>query len=219
MRDELKALFPDIVKGAEAPHGEPPALFDEELALVARAVDKRLREFAHGRACARQALAQLGVAPQPLLVNADRSVAWPDAAWGSITHTDGLCLAVAARREHLSGIGIDAEVRGRVSDKLWSHIASEREIAWFRAAADAREAAERATLLFSAKEAFYKAQFCVSRTFVGFHEAELTFDDDRAFRVRLMCDVGDAFVRGSEFSGRYALLSGHVVTGLVIGSR
>jgi 4'-phosphopantetheinyl transferase EntD len=219
VRDELKSLFPDVVRGAEAPQGEPAPLYAEELALVARAIDKRQREFALGRACARRALAQLGIAPQPLLANPDRSVCWPDAAWGSITHTDGLCLAVAARREHLSGIGIDAEVRGRVSDKLWSQIASEREIAWFRGAADAHAAAERATLLFSAKEAFYKAQFCVSRTFVGFHEAELAFDDESTFRVRLLRDVADAFVRGSEFTGRYTLLPGHVVTGLAIGPR
>lgn len=229
MRDELKALFPEHVHGVEvllargtagfdqlALHDAEP-LFPEELASIARAVDKRKHEFALGRTCARRALAALGLPAQALLANADRSVRWPAAAWGSITHTEGMCAAVAARREHLRGLGIDAEVRGRVNDKLWSHIATEREIAWFRAAASEREASERATLLFSAKEAFYKAQFCVSQTFVGFHEVELSFDADGAFEVTLQNDIATAFARDSVFRGRYAQLGDHVVTGLVIG--
>jgi 4'-phosphopantetheinyl transferase EntD len=191
-------------------------LFAEEAAYVARAVDKRKREFALGRTCARRALSALGIAAQPLIANADRSVRWPSEAWGSVTHTEGFCAAVAVLRTHLRGIGIDAEMRGRVQEKLWSHVASAREIAWFRAATSEREAAERATLLFSAKEAFYKAQFCVSATFVGFHEVELDFDDAGGFVVTVMSDIASAFVRGSQFSGRYAQLRDHVLTGLVL---
>lgn len=216
MRTELKALFPEGVAGAELSRFEDAEpLFHEELAYVERAVDKRRQEYALGRTCARRALALLGLPPQPLPANSDRSVRWPEQVWGSITHAEGLCAAVAARRGDLAGIGIDAEVRGRVTPKLWSHIASPREIAWFESARDAALANERATLLFSAKEAFYKAQFCVTRTFVGFHEVELEFSDD-AFCVRLRNDIGGAFEAGSEFVGRYALLSGHAVTGLCI---
>jgi len=89
----------------------------------------------------------------------------------------------------------------------------------FRVRADGRAAAERATLLFSAKEAFYKAQYCVSQTFVGFHEAELRFDEHGQFEVTLQGDVGTFFRAGSAFHGRYALLDAHVVTGLVIAPR
>ena len=42
-------------------------LFPEEAAVVAKAVPKRQREFAGVRACARRALARLGVPPVPLL--------------------------------------------------------------------------------------------------------------------------------------------------------
>jgi 4'-phosphopantetheinyl transferase EntD len=220
LRPELRALFPASVTGMELSDPElAEPLWPEELAAIERAVDKRKREFTAGRSCARRALAALGIAPVPLLARDDRSVGWPEEAWGSITHTDGLCAAVAARRSHVAGLGIDAEVRRRVSEKLWKQIANAREIDWFRAAPDALAAAERATLLFSAKEAFYKAQYCVSQTFVGFHEAELRFDEQGQFEVTLQCEVGTFFPAGSTFHGRYALLDAHVVTGLVIAAR
>jgi 4'-phosphopantetheinyl transferase EntD len=210
-------LFPAQVAYAElSEQSAAEPLFAEEAAHIARAVEKRKREFALGRTCARRALSALGVAAQPLLVNADRSVRWPDEAWGSVTHTEGFYAAVAALRSELQGIGIDAEQRGRVQENLWSHVASEREIAWFRAAASEREAAERATLLFSAKEAFYKAQFCVSATFVGFHEVELAFDANGGFIVEVQSDIASSFARGAKFKGRYVTLRDHVVTGLVI---
>jgi len=217
VRPELKSLFPAEVVYAELT-GESALepLFAEEAAHVARAVDKRKREFTLGRSCARQALGALGIAAQPLVPNADRSVRWPAEAWGSVTHTEGFCAAVAALRTHVAGLGIDAEMRGRVTEKLWSHVATQGEIAWFRSAPSEREAAERATLLFSAKEAFYKAQFCVSETFVGFHEVELTFDELGGFVVTVVSDIAQAFAAGAELRGRYAFLREHVLTGLVI---
>ena len=218
---ELEALFPASValSVASADAGAEPiadeALFPEEAAHIVRAVAKRKHEFTAGRICARRALTALGLPAVALPPNEDRSVRWPDAVWGSITHTEGLCAAVAVRREQLRGVGIDAELRGRVTQKLWGQIASEREVAWFSAAPSALEAAERATLLFSAKEAFYKAQYCVSRCFVGFHEVELEFAE-ASFVVRLQNDIGGVFEEGRTFSGRFTLLAGHVVTGLVI---
>ena len=216
MRPELRALFPESVAYAELmdpAQAEP--LFLEEEAHIARAVDKRRHEFALGRTCARRALVQLGLPRTALPAHADRSVQWPAQALGSITHADGFCAAVAARRSDLRGLGIDAEVRGRVTPKLWSHIATEREIGWFQATDSAAEANERATVLFSAKEAFYKAQYCITRTFVGFHEVELSFEGAQ-FQVRLVGEVARLFPEGARFPGNFALLGEHVLTGVVI---
>jgi 4'-phosphopantetheinyl transferase EntD len=220
MTDTLSELFARLypldvvgVELSDPARAEP--LYAEEEAVVARAVEKRRVEFALGRTAARHALAQLEVPVGPLLQNKDRSVQWPETAWGSITHADGICAAVATLRTSHAGIGIDAELRGRVKRELWGHIATEREQAWLDEG-DSEEAAARATLLFSAKEAFYKAQFCASRGWVGFHDAELRFDDDANFEVELLIDVGITFRRGQRFLGRWGLLPGHVVTGLVI---
>ena len=214
---ELRGLFPSsvrVIELSDPARAEP--LYPVEQAAIVRAVDKRKIEFALGRTAARKALAELVVAPGPLPHNDDRSVAWPDAAWGSITHADGICAAVATLRRDHAGIGIDAEVRGRVRPELWDHVAGPAEIGWFEAAGSTAQAAERATLLFSAKETFYKAQFCVSRAWVGFHDVILTIDESHGFTVELLVDVADAFRRGQRFTGTWAYSDQHALTGMVL---
>lgn len=214
MRAEIRALVPDGVEGAErfAP-AEPDPLFPEEQASIAKAVDKRRVEFALGRTCAREALRRVGVSAQPLLQQADRSVAWPEGFVGSITHADGYVAAIAAPHSLALGLGIDAELKTRVQEKLWKHIASEREIAWFRAAADEDSSRLRATSLFSAKEAFYKAQYCISRAWVGFHDVELTFED-ASFEVELRVDVSGLAAEGARYRGKYVVSGEYVISAL-----
>jgi 4'-phosphopantetheinyl transferase EntD len=217
MHEQICRLFPETVYAVELSdpaRAEP--LFPEEAAAVARAVDKRKLEFTLGRTAARHALRALGVGPLPLPHKPDRSVEWPPEVWGSITHADGICAAIASLRAHHAGIGIDAEVRGRVHRELWRHVATAREIAWFEDSADEAEQRARATLLFSAKEAFYKAQFCKSGAWVGFLDAELRFDARENFTVELLIDVGGAFAKGERFAGKYAFTEQHVITGLVL---
>ena len=220
MLTELHGLFPHSVRVVELSDPARAApLYPNEEPAVARAVDKRKVEFALGRTAARMALAELGIAPGPLLPQPDRSVGWPSTAWGSITHADGFCAAIAALRRDHAGVGIDAEVRARVRPELWGHVASPREITWFESAASDHEAAERATLLFSAKEAFYKAQFCVSAAWVGFHDVELAFESPDRFVVELLVDVTTAFRKGERFAGKYALSAHHALTGIVLAPR
>src|SRR5438874_13378259 len=83
-------ILPDWVAVGEAFGDLPDApLLGPEAAAVASAVPSRQREFATGRACARQALAALGVAPVPLDRGAGGAPAWPAGGVGSITHCAG----------------------------------------------------------------------------------------------------------------------------------
>ena len=85
----LRGLFDPPVAVAVAPIGRPAGddgLFEAERRHVARAVPKRRAEFASVRACARDALAELGGPRAALVPNPDRSPRWhpstPDAtAW------------------------------------------------------------------------------------------------------------------------------------------
>jgi hypothetical protein len=64
----LAELLPPAVRSAEAFTDPPGArLFPEEEAVIRRAVSKRRREFTTARACARAALADLGVPAVPIL--------------------------------------------------------------------------------------------------------------------------------------------------------
>jgi 4'-phosphopantetheinyl transferase EntD len=59
--DVLEQILPAEVAVAETFADDPrSALFPEEEAVIARAVEKRRREFTSGRACARAALGALG---------------------------------------------------------------------------------------------------------------------------------------------------------------
>src|SRR5579863_5143627 len=155
----LHGLFPAAVVGAELREpGDPSLLLPEEAACLGRAVPKRVQEFAAGRLCARRALAEFGVTDFPVRVASDRQPLWPEFLVGSITHTDGYCAAVVAERRRLSAIGVDCEVMGRVTRELWPSIFGPEESRWLNSLAQSERVAA-VTLLFAAKEAFYKCQY------------------------------------------------------------
>ena len=131
--------------------GQALILHPAEEAHVARAAEKRRRDFAMGRACARAALAGLGHGEAAIGMGQDGAPLWPAGLAGSITHTAGYAAAVAGR---FGGLGIDAERVGGVTPKLWPRLFNDAERAALSKRADADVAG---TLLFSAKEAAFKA--------------------------------------------------------------
>ncbi len=160
-------LPPRIVACETRVPGRIDCLYRGERKAVANAITRRVEEFAAGRACARAALLQLGIPPQPLLRGRDGAVLWPDGIVGAITHTRGYCAAAVARRSDYSGLGIDAEEVGRMTSEMWPLICSADEGAWFTGT---NAPLETATLLFSAKEAVFK---CCPGDFPNFREVTI----------------------------------------------
>ncbi len=149
--------------------GDASLLLPAEAACLGRAVQKRVQEFAAGRLCARRALAQFGIEGFALRVRGDRRPDWPAGMVGSITHTQGLCAAVAAEARHFAGLGIDSEIVGDVRADIWPRICVPREIDWLRSLG-AAEQERAATLIFAVKEAFYKCQYPIVEEFLSFHD-------------------------------------------------
>lgn len=210
----VRGLLPgDVVVAASEIGDVTHELMLEEAAHVAQAVPKRRREFARGRVSARQVLAELGVPSVSLLVGPKREPLWPEGVVGSIAHDDTLCIVVAARSERYAGLGVDVEpdapLEPEVAARIWS-------------AAEAEEAARRADmtpalasrLVFSAKEAFYKCQFPLTRTFLGFKEVSVTLGDG-TFEVRLERAV-EAFPAGTSFSGTWRREAGQLLTAVAL---
>jgi 4'-phosphopantetheinyl transferase EntD len=171
LSDRVRGLFPDGAVAAELHEpGDPSRLLPAETAcLTGGAVEKRRREFAAGRLCARRAMAEVGIHDFALRVGEDRQPLWPDSLVGSITHTAGLCVAVVAPKTSLAAVGVDSEVVGSVVTDIWPTICVPAELAWL----DSLPAAERAaavTLIFSAKEAFYKCQYPVTAEWLNFDD-------------------------------------------------
>jgi len=161
----LVTLFPPGAVAAELREpGDPQLLLPAEAMYVRRAVPKRVREFAAGRLCARRALAEFGIVDFPIQVADDRQPVWPGSMVGSITHTAGYGAAVVSERRSAAALGLDSEVVGDVKAELWPRICVPTESAWVESL-PASEQAAAVTLIFSAKEAFYKLQEAVTGKF------------------------------------------------------
>jgi 4'-phosphopantetheinyl transferase EntD len=200
----ITEILPPAAIAVEA-FGDPPEamLFPEEEAVIARAVEKRRREFATARTCARAALATLGLPLAPILTDERRAPIWPDGVVGSITHCDGYRAAVVARECDVMTIGIDAEVHEALPPGVLDLVALPAEHdRLHRLAADTPELCwDR--LLFSVKESVYKAWYPLTHHWLDFTEADVTLDPTGEFFARLL-------VSGpvSGFAGRWLVRDG-----------
>lgn len=187
-------------------------LFPSERECVARSVEKRVREFAAGRLCARAGLTELGLKPTPLLPGRDRAPMWPPGIVGSITHTDSYCVAVVALETQFAAIGVDAECNGHVSPSLWKFTMRAEELSSLQSL---EEAARRqmATVIFSAKEAFYKYQYALTRSWLGFEDVIVNIAGD-AFEVSVVEAMHPIRYMLSPWIGRFSVDEALVVAGI-----
>jgi 4'-phosphopantetheinyl transferase EntD len=198
-------------------------LFPAERAALGQAVEKRRREFVTARACAREALAQLGLPPTPI-VNGERGEpCWPPGVVGSITHCAGYRGCALARAEELVGIGIDAEPNGPLPAGVLAEVACAEEREMLARLALREPAVHWDRLLFCAKEAIYKVWFPLARRWLGFEDALLTFDlptvveSNGGFRARLL--VAGPLVHGRPLvtlAGRWLAREGLLLAAIAL---
>lgn len=218
----IEEILPPEVASAEA-FDDPGDvdLFPEEEAVIARAVDKRRREFTTARACARKALAELGLPPVPIVPGERGAPGWPDGVVGSMTHCDGYRAAAVAPADRVRTVGLDAEPNGPLPDGVLDAIATPAEIAWLAGTGGDGSGVCWDRLIFSAKESIYKAWFPLTRRWLDFGEAVVT-PDPRAgtFSARLLVPgpVVDG-VRLAGFSGRWIVADGLVATAITVLAR
>ena len=215
----LARLLSDRVTVAEGRVADfaPPSPGDAR--WVAGAVDKRRREFAAGRALARQALMALGVPPEDcdLVPDQDGVPGWPAGVVGSITHAGGWCAAAVARAAAVRSLGIDGEDLARVDGEPdWLRLVlrpAEREAL---AGLDPDEVGRRALVVFSAKESFYKCQFPLTRVRLDFQDVEVVVRAEEG-GFDLECAVPLPGLP-RRWSGRYAVADGLVLTAVELAA-
>lgn len=210
---QVISLFPKGIElgvGITDPRQPKGDLHPSEAASVTRAVPKRRDEFRAGRDAARQAMRAIGATPVALPSNRDRLPEWPAGLVGSITHCDDLCLAVVSTK--VRAIGVDVEPAIDLSADLWGEILLPDELT-------AAKATDRpglaAKLVFSAKEAAYKAQYPLSRTLFGFHDLSVDIAPDGEFQAEFRVPAGP-FEQGDKMQGRYLATDTHIVTAVVL---
>ena len=215
----IEQILPPEAVAAEA-FSDPPDvwLFPEEEDAIARAVGKRRLEFSTARACARQALARLGIEPVPVTRGQDGAPRWPAGVTGSITHCRGYRACAVARTHDVASLGIDAEPDEATPEGVLRYVAGDAERDHLAGLSAARPGIHWDRLLFSAKEAVYKTWYPLTGRWLGFEDASIAIDPDaETFTARLLVPgpVIDESRRDS-FEGRWLAHDGLLVTAVAV---
>jgi len=219
----MSSVLPDKGDGlafAEM-YADPPGLapLPEEEPLIARSVAKRRNEFITARYCARIALSELGYPPVPILKGDKGEPCWPDGVVGSLTHCTGYRGAVVGRRTQVRSVGVDAEPHDVLPHGVLDAISLPAER---RAMAALPRDCHWDRILFCAKESTYKAWYPLTKRWLGFEDAHITFDVDDAggaggFLSRILIDptalCGPPL---TTLTGRWSVTDGLVLTAIVL---
>jgi 4'-phosphopantetheinyl transferase EntD len=221
-------ILPDTVTAVES-FGDAAGdvLFPEERAYIAKAVGKRRREFTTGRACARAALAGLGLPPAPILPGPRGEPQWPPGIVGSITHCAGYRAGAVARDRDLLALGVDAEPNQQIPASVLERVATPGESALLPGLRAAAPAVRWDRLLFCAKEAVYKAWSPLTGRWLDFEEVSVGFGEASAgagaataagtFSARLLVPgpvAGGRTLTG--FSGRWLAAGGLLLAAVAV---
>lgn len=138
-------------------------------------VEKRQAEFLAGRIAARKILEQSSVSSinYNIGITQHRAPSWPKDKTGSISHTSNIAVAVIGDFHEICSLGIDiennldektsAQVAEQVHNTDEHKVLTEQGLSNFRAT----------TLIFSAKEALYKALYKYVNEYFGFECARV----------------------------------------------
>ena len=149
---------------------------------VPRNATRRQREFAAGRACAATLLNRWNVAEE-VGVAVDRSPIWPTGYAGSISHSNNYVWSAVAKSNQIVSLGIDTEivVCADTREMLNQDIVTEQERLILEPLGLSPEVAF--TLAFSAKEAFYKCWYPITREFFEFKQVAIQSCSSDSIRI------------------------------------
>lgn len=137
--------------------------------------DIRKTSFLNGRYAAKQALKPFDLQDFSLLPNEDGAIIWPENFCGSISHTDEATIGIVSKKENFLSLGVDIENFNRCHEKLWTMLFTQPEIDFLNKIVET-EKIKTATMLFSAKEAFYKCFHPIFKCWIGFQDIEVCAD-------------------------------------------
>jgi 4'-phosphopantetheinyl transferase EntD len=215
----IEQLLPPAVVVVEAFEDVPGELaFPGEEDLIANAVERRRREFITARRCARAALIKLGHPAVPIRIGAKREPQWPSGIVGSITHTSGLRAAAVAPSKIIASIGIDADENEMLPDGVEELITVLDEPQMLADLAKAFPMTHWNKLLFSAKEAVYKAWYPLTGRWLGYEDARLTIDPAGEFIAKLLTDGSrtDGGPALTELHGRFLMTASLIATSVTV---
>ena len=176
----LQSLFSPstVVREIRSANLDESFLWPEEEKYLRNVSQKRRWDFVTGRKCAHLALAALGIEPIQVLSGDAKEPIWPQDIVGSITHSKDYAAAAVARKTEMLSLGLDAETDEPLPERVLARIGNEDEINWVRGG-KSNDFRNPGKILFSAKEATFKAWYPMTHEWLGFREAHITFEPNR----------------------------------------
>lgn len=219
--DTLHRMLPfdiSVAGGTISPVLEMP--FEEERLCSAGMIPIRKAEFAAGRAYARAALEALGCRKQSIPVAPDRRPIWPTGFVGSITHSGLYCAVAAAPSSSYLGIGIDFEPAIPLERRLYTLVGRDEERREFPHSIRTESGfLDRGKLVFSAKEAVFKACYPVCLQWFDFLDASVEIcTQGNRFTATIPTDVLGK-LRSPVLEGHWSMVAGNVITSIVIEAK
>ena len=178
-----------------------------ERSYIKMAVASRRREFATGRRLAKWCLNRIGHPWTSISRHSDRSPVWPAGIVGSISHCRHLAVVTASSRWF--GVGVDVECLNHPTLI---------DMAGLFTAAEQRSVCRPygTTILFSAKEAVYKAVYPHTQIQMDFLDVEIDVRlSDHQFAARYVGPPGENQIV-EQIRGLVAVCDSHVFTLAVI---
>lgn len=215
----ISGILPPGVRAAEAYADlAGAALFPAEEAAMAGASTARRAEFATARACARTALAALGVPAAAILPGPCGEPRWPAGFTGSITHCAGYRGCAVGSSGLVAALGIDAEPNRPLPPGVLDDVAVAADRGWLAGGQPAAAQVCWDRLLFSAKESAYKAWFSLTGRRLRFEDAAIAADPAGgrlAVRLQLPAAAGPG-PAAARLAGRWLVADGLILTAIAI---
>ena len=154
--------------------GDEDALLQEEAVSIASPISAVRRPSGAARVVARALMARLGYPGAAVPKGASGEPIWPAGIIGSMAHDDRIAVAAAGLQRDIRAVGIDIEPALPLPMDMLELVATPQELSGI--AADPLQG----RLLFSAKEAVYKAVFPLDRVFLEFRDIEIDLGRSKA---------------------------------------
>ena len=211
--DQQQLEFENIPIPIQIVHYNPaeynPNLFEEAFSInppeqLRQWVKKRQAQFLAGRIAAKNALSFMNLIDQSVAIGKHREPIWSKGIVGSISHSNNFSIAAVLNKTNMiKGLGIDIQevIKQKEKERIQDIILSSQDQLLFHKIKKNVPENYLLTLIFSAKESFFKAVFPEVKKYFNFNEVSvqsvspenkqlsLVSNSDATFSYRIKCDV------------------------------
>ena len=177
------------------------------------AVPERLSDYLAGRVCAQRLLQLLGFGARSIIpTGVNREPIWPIGVVGSISHSANLAVCVAAVDSDVLGVGIDIEqeIPPAIAAEISRQLVNSEEDTVIRNYFDAYN--HGLTIVFSAKESFYKAAYPQVQRFFDFSAVRVVSVDGTKVVLSVSETLSDRFQVGHRIAVNYTATGADIQT-------